>query len=194
LCCRKQSGMPEYCSCSDSASAKTDTGSKSLDCALVSTMETYDYPENGCYMYCMYYSNYMCYMYYMHYVLYVLYVLCISHFLFCFRRMIEFDWIPDFIRAWPQKTRTVCHPSWAYPGKTSSCACSGLRHSTPPVQPVSRRTWRPQAGCWRWMQDVVRQLVGNGVVPLLTPVTWWMGGGVWLVSTSLHHSDRIIIQ
>ncbi len=32
-----------------SASAATDTGSKSFDCALVSTMETYDYPENGDY-------------------------------------------------------------------------------------------------------------------------------------------------
>ena len=30
-----------------SASAATDTGSKSFDCALVSTMETYDGPENG---------------------------------------------------------------------------------------------------------------------------------------------------
>ncbi len=34
----------------------------------------------------------------------------------------------------------------------------------PPRQLVSRRTWRLQAGCWRWMQDVVCQLVGNGVV------------------------------
>ena len=30
-----------------SASAKTDTGSKSFDCALVSTLETYDDPVNG---------------------------------------------------------------------------------------------------------------------------------------------------
>ncbi len=30
-----------------SASAATDTGGKSFDCALVSLMETYDYPENG---------------------------------------------------------------------------------------------------------------------------------------------------
>ncbi len=45
-----------------SASAKTDAGSKSFDCALVSTMETYDDPENGNYIY------------YMYYVLYVLYV------------------------------------------------------------------------------------------------------------------------
>jgi hypothetical protein len=32
-----------------SASATTDTGSKSFNCALVSTMETYDDPENGDY-------------------------------------------------------------------------------------------------------------------------------------------------
>ncbi len=30
-----------------SASAMTDTGSKSFECALVSTLETYDDPENG---------------------------------------------------------------------------------------------------------------------------------------------------
>jgi hypothetical protein len=35
-----------------SASAMTDTGSKSFECALVSTLETYDDPENG------YYFNY----------------------------------------------------------------------------------------------------------------------------------------
>ena len=33
-----------------SASATTDTGSKSFECALVSTLETYDDPENGNYM------------------------------------------------------------------------------------------------------------------------------------------------
>ncbi len=30
-----------------SASANTGTGVKSFDCALVSTIETYDYPKNG---------------------------------------------------------------------------------------------------------------------------------------------------
>ena len=30
-------------------SAQTDTGSKTFDCALVSTLETYDDPENGNY-------------------------------------------------------------------------------------------------------------------------------------------------
>jgi hypothetical protein len=36
-----------------SASAMADTGSKSFDCALVSTLETvtYDEPENGNYLY-----------------------------------------------------------------------------------------------------------------------------------------------
>ncbi len=33
-----------------SASAATDTGSKSFECALVSTLETYDDLENGNYM------------------------------------------------------------------------------------------------------------------------------------------------
>ena len=41
-----------------SASAMTDTGSKSFDCALVSTMETYDDPENGNYVRYTYYCNY----------------------------------------------------------------------------------------------------------------------------------------
>ena len=41
-----------------SASVMTDTGSKSFDCALVSTLETYDDPENGNYMYYTYYCNY----------------------------------------------------------------------------------------------------------------------------------------
>jgi hypothetical protein len=44
-----------------SASAMTDTGSKSFDCALVSTLETYDDPENGNYVHYTYYSNYVNY-------------------------------------------------------------------------------------------------------------------------------------
>jgi hypothetical protein len=43
-----------------SASAKTDTGYKSFDCALVLTLETYGDPENG---YFMYYAYYMYYTY-----------------------------------------------------------------------------------------------------------------------------------
>ena len=45
-----------------SASAMTDTGSKSFDCALVSTLETYDDPENGNYFYYTYYCNYCHYL------------------------------------------------------------------------------------------------------------------------------------
>ena len=45
-----------------SASAMTDTGSKSFECALVSTLETYDDPENGNYYYNYYnYTTYTCY-------------------------------------------------------------------------------------------------------------------------------------
>ena len=53
-----------------SASAMTDTGSKSFDCALVSTLETYDDPENGNYMYCADYTNYMYYCNYTYYCFY----------------------------------------------------------------------------------------------------------------------------
>ena len=38
-----------------SASAATDTGSKSFDCALVSTLESYDDPDNGNYINSDYY-------------------------------------------------------------------------------------------------------------------------------------------
>jgi hypothetical protein len=44
-----------------SASTMTDTGSKSFDCALVSTLETFDDPENGNYSYYKYYCNYVHY-------------------------------------------------------------------------------------------------------------------------------------
>jgi hypothetical protein len=42
-----------------SASAMTDTGSKTFECALVSTLQTYDYPENGDYINLIYYNNYI---------------------------------------------------------------------------------------------------------------------------------------
>ncbi len=57
------SGMPDSILLLFSASAMTDTGSKSfecvLECVLVSTLETYDDPENGNYY--ITYMNYMCY-------------------------------------------------------------------------------------------------------------------------------------
>ena len=42
-----------------SASAMTDTGSKSFDCALISTWEMYDDPENGNYVHYTYYDNFL---------------------------------------------------------------------------------------------------------------------------------------
>ena len=52
-----------------SSSAMTDTGSKTFECALVSTLarETYDDPENGNYDYYTYYSNYINKYYYWNY-------------------------------------------------------------------------------------------------------------------------------
>ena len=47
-----------------SASAMTDTGSKSFDCALVSTMETYNDPENGNYIHYTYYIKLCNHLYY----------------------------------------------------------------------------------------------------------------------------------
>ncbi len=51
-----------------SASATTDTGSKSFECALVSTLETYDDPENGNYMHYVDYIHYLFCTYYFNYV------------------------------------------------------------------------------------------------------------------------------
>ena len=50
-----------------SASAMTDTGSKSFDCVLISTLETYDDPENGNYVHYTYHDNYYNYLVYDYY-------------------------------------------------------------------------------------------------------------------------------
>ena len=42
-----------------SASASTDTESKPFNCALVSTLETYDNPENGYHMHYVHYVHYV---------------------------------------------------------------------------------------------------------------------------------------
>jgi hypothetical protein len=57
-----------------SASAMTDTGSKSFDYALFSTLETFDDAENGKYSFYTYYCNdvhYGNYAYYSHYSNYI---------------------------------------------------------------------------------------------------------------------------
>ncbi len=149
LCRWKQFGMLEYCSCSSSQPLLKQTLGPSPSTALVSTMETCDDPENGYYMY---------YIIIIHVwnVLHVVCLLCLSN---CFGRMVEVDWIPDCIGAWPQKAPTLCHPcTRAYPGKTSSGASWWHRNdSAPPKQLVSRRTWRPQAG-WRWIGILCRKI------------------------------------
>lgn len=53
-----------------SASAMTDTGSKSFECALVSLLETYNDPDNGNYDYYTYYICYTLYYYYDYYARY----------------------------------------------------------------------------------------------------------------------------
>ena len=61
-----------------SASASmTDTGSKSFECALVSTLETYDDPDNGNYDYYTYYSNYMHNYHYWNYIIHIMCVIAI---------------------------------------------------------------------------------------------------------------------
>jgi hypothetical protein len=49
-----------------SASVSTDTGSKSFDCALVSTLETYDDPENSNYFDFCNYDHYFTYVHYLY--------------------------------------------------------------------------------------------------------------------------------
>lgn len=53
-----------------SASAMTDTGSKSFECALVSLLETYNDPDNGNHDYYTYYICYTLYYYYDYYARY----------------------------------------------------------------------------------------------------------------------------
>ncbi len=112
--------------------------------------------------------------------------LCIINLFFCFGRMAEVDWIPDFIRAWPQKASTLYRPCRSYPGKTSSCASLWHRNdSAPPEQLVSRRTCnrRPGAGngCRMWF-------VNSWAMAWPSDIQW-MERGVRPVSATLHHFD-----
>ncbi len=94
--------------------------------------------------------------------------------LFKLFRIARICWFSDFVRARLQETGYVRHTYSEYPGKTASC--TRRRHgvnSTPPAQPLSWRARRPQAGCWRWMPDVVCQLVGIGMVPWYASVMKW---------------------
>ena len=55
----------------------------------------------------------------------------------------------------------VRHSHSEYPRQGSCGSHRCHRHyPVPPEQHISWRSRRPTTGCWRWMQDVVRQLVG----------------------------------
>ncbi len=56
-----------------SASAMTDTGSKTFECALVSTLETYYDPDNGNYIHYINYTYYAYYDSFCHYYTYACY-------------------------------------------------------------------------------------------------------------------------
>ena len=79
--------------------------------------------------------------------------------------MVGVCWISGGVRAWLQETYPVCRSHSEYPGQTSRGACRWhWDYSAPHAQHLSGRSRRPQAGCRRWMPDVVRQLVGIGMV------------------------------
>jgi hypothetical protein len=162
-----------------SASAKTDTGSKSLDCALVSKMVTYDDPENVCYIYYIYIISIilviciMC-------IICIICIICIMYIIFNFF-FSQDGWIRLVPRFYTSLTteKPYCMSSLLSISWENFLLCLlGTQARFPSTcatcfQALLRRSWRPQAGCWRWMQDVVRQLVGNGVVP------WHVMNGRW---------------
>jgi hypothetical protein len=91
LCRQIQSGMLGFLFLF-SASAMTDTGSTSFECALVSTLETYYNPESG-----NYYYNYF------NYTKYVLYSLMLF-------RLAGICRLQGPIRARLQETNSLCRP------------------------------------------------------------------------------------
>jgi hypothetical protein len=80
-------------------------------------------------------------------------------------RMVEICWISGGILAWLQETYPVRRSHSEYPGQTSFGTCWWhWNYSAPNAQRLSWRALRPQAGRRRWVPDVVRQLVGIGMV------------------------------
>ena len=83
-----------------------------------------------------------------------------------FHWMVGICWLSGGIQAWLQETYPVRHSHSEYPRQASCGSRRWHRHyPVPPAQHISWRSRRPPTGCWRWMQDVVRQLVGFGMVP-----------------------------
>jgi hypothetical protein len=79
-------------------------------------------------------------------------------------RMVGICWLSRGLWAGLQETYPVRHSHSVYPRQTS-CGSRWWHwhHPVPPAQHIFWRSRRPPAGCWRWMQDVVRQLVGFGM-------------------------------
>jgi hypothetical protein len=99
----------------------------------------------------------------------------------CLSRMVEFGWISDFIWARPQEAGYLRHPNPKYHWKTLPCTGRRYRdYPAPSVHSLPGRIWRPQAGFRRWFSDVVRQLVGYGMVPwYVMKSDWWWHRAIW---------------
>ena len=134
-----------------SASASTDTGSKSFECALVSTLESYDDPENGNYINYDYYTYYVNYSYYTNYLIQVgwnlwaleLCTSLITGSLFSTSSPFKVFWenLQLYLLETPEPFRTTCatsfrvHPvtaSWV-PETDAGCGLSTRGHWDGPV-------------------------------------------------------------
>ncbi len=143
-----------------SATANTDTGLNSFDCAQVLMHETYDNKANCDYGHYLHYTHYCCD--------------CIYCFKYCnyfdfhyllFNRMVGVDRLSDCMQARPQDACYLYHLDSKHSGKIA-CPCKRHGdHSTPPLQRLSQHTWLQQPGIGRWIPDVVCQLAGMGMVP-----------------------------
>jgi hypothetical protein len=81
-------------------------------------------------------------------------------------RLVGICRISGSIRTWLQKAYTVRRSHSEYPGQTSfGTSRWHWNYSAPNAQRLSGRSRRPQAGRRRWVPDVIRQLVGIGMVP-----------------------------
>ena len=89
-------------------------------------------------------------------------------------RMVEFGWISDFIWGRPQEAGFLRHLNPKYHWETLPCPGRRYRdYPAPSAHSLPGRTWRPQAGFRRWLSDVVRKLVGHGMVPWYVMKSDW---------------------
>ena len=90
--------------------------------------------------------------------------LCLLFYVLLYR-MVGICRLSGSLWAWLQETCPVRHSHSEHPRQTSCSSRWRHRQNTvPPAQHILWRSLRPPDGCWRWMQDVVRQLVGFGLV------------------------------